>query len=325
MRVSRENLISLAKKEAEKRAAEDGILSAYLIGSVATGEPVFGGSADVDLVLIHREHVPMAREFMPLSKDFHFDILHHPDELYANPTALRIDPWLGPAMSAPIFLFDPEHFFERAQAGVRGQYHRVDYVHARALGFLSRARQFILNSSPAENWVARVTQSLLEGANAAATLGGFPAAGRRLVPILQARLFDLGQENLYSAFQRLLGANQIEPFHLASWIAAWSKAVESASPSHDRFSNFRQNYHADGFEILLTSSDPNAILWNLISEWNAACLALPHEGEHHDAWHAALQVLRLDEEDQEQRFDDLEIFLDQVEVFIERWAKKNGA
>lgn len=325
MRVSREKLVSLAKEEAEKRAESDGILSAYLMGSVASGEPIFGGSADVDLVLIHRHHAPMAREFIALSKDFHLDIIHHPSELYANPTELRIDPWLGPAVCEPIFLYDPEHFFERTQAGVRGQYHRADYVHARALAFLSRARKLKHVSGSNSNWLAGYTQSLLEGANAAVTLGGFPAAGRRLAPILQARLFDLGQKNLYYSFQLLLGANLCEQDHLTGWLAAWRKAVEAAAPIDDQFSSFRQNYHANGFDTLIANSDPRAILWNLICDWNAASLALPHDDEQTKSWRAALQVLRLDEQDQEQRAEELEIFLDQVEAFIENWADENGA
>jgi hypothetical protein len=173
--------------------------------------------------------------------------------------------------------------------------------------------------------MAGYTQSLLEGANAAVTLGGFPAAGRRLAPILQARLFDLGQQNLYYAFQLLLGANLFEQDHLTGWLAAWRKAVEAAAPIDDQFSSFRQNYHANGFDTLIANSDPRAILWNLITDWNAASHALPHADGHTKSWRAALQVLRLDEQDQEQRAEELEIFLDQVEAFIENWANENGA
>lgn len=325
MRVSRDKLVALAREESKRRADSDGILSAYLIGSVASGEPIFGGSADIDLVLIHRNHAPIAREFLPLSKDFHLDILHHSSELYANPTELRIDPWLGPAVCEPIFLYDPEHFFERAQAGVRGQYYRADYMHARALSFLSRARKFENVDGSTLSWVTVYTQSLLEGANAAATLGGFPAAGRRLSPILHARLLDLEQENLYFTFQRLLGAEQVGENQLLKWLSEWQKAVEAASSVEDRFAKFRQNYHVKGFETLVANSDPKSVLWNLISEWNAACLALPNDDELTGSWRAAIQMLRLDEQDQEFRVEQLENYLDEVEAFIDNWAVENGA
>ena len=39
MRITREKLIELARTEAERRAAREDVISAYVIGSVASGEP----------------------------------------------------------------------------------------------------------------------------------------------------------------------------------------------------------------------------------------------------------------------------------------------
>ncbi len=44
-------------------------------------------------------------------------------------------------MCEPIFLYDPQHFFELAQASARGQFHRPDHVAARAQAFLDLARR----------------------------------------------------------------------------------------------------------------------------------------------------------------------------------------
>ena len=117
-----------------------------------------------------------------LSDQIHFDIQHHPRRIYATAPQLRVHPWLGPALCTPVLLYDPTHFFERAQAGAKGgQFHRPDYVRAPRPGLpLEQAAPPRPQPRSGHGWVEDYLAAVLDGANAAGTLAGFPApAGRR--------------------------------------------------------------------------------------------------------------------------------------------------
>ena len=328
VRVSKEKLIELARSEAKKRAEMGDVISAYIIGSVASGNPILGGTADVDLVLIHKEpHFPM-QEILPLSDDFHLDIIHHSSELYDRPTELRVDPWLGPSMCEPLFVYDPHHFFERAQAGVRGRFHRADHVHERAQAFLHRARGFKSNLSPNGKWLPTYMQTLLEGANAVATLAGFPAAGRRLVLILEARIEKLGQPSLFERFIQLHGADQIDAENVGTWLAQWERTANETSVPDDVSSRIRHRYYSTGFEALLTEGRPDIIAWNLIDNWFCKVEMLDtnkSNNVHRETWESAVNKLGLGYKDHDRRSSELEIYLDDIEEYLEIWADLHGA
>src|SRR5262249_26372677 len=136
---------------------------------------------------------------------------------YANPKSLRTHPWLGPELAEPMFLADPQHFFELAQSSARGQFYRAEYVAARARTFLAWARgAFHIGLLPGAEPEAPVSldefgQGLLYAADAAITLTGFPAAGRRLVMKLEAAAGKLGRADVYQEFQALFGGGDLAP------------------------------------------------------------------------------------------------------------------
>jgi hypothetical protein len=328
VRVSKEKLIDLAKMETEKRAESGSILSAYIVGSVASGNPILGGTADVDLVLIHNLQPDQQQEFLPFSDDFHLDITHHSSELYDKPTELRVDPWLGPAMCEPLFLYDPLHFFERAQAGVRGRFHRADHVHERAQAFLTRARRFKSELDSDGNFVSNYLRILLEGTNAIATLAGFPAAGRRMVLILESRLEKAKGSHFFEKFLQLQGANRVIEAQAHTWLAQWDLCAQAAIDQSDRSSIARHRYYFSGFEALLSQERPEIVLWNLLDRWGESVLS--HElhtadGEHQENWENALTSLGLQGGDQSGRSDELENYLDDIEDFLNIWADQHGA
>jgi hypothetical protein len=323
VRVTREKLIDLAHEESERRAQTEDVISGYLIGSVASGEPLIDGSADIDLVLIHQFKPTRGREFIPLSENIHFDIAHHHCDLYNHPPDLRIHPWLGPSMCEPIFLYDPDHFFERAQAGVRGQFYQIDYVHSRSKAFLERARRFkselLINSS----WISNYTNSILESSNALATLDGFPVAGRRMTIILQERLREMGFEDHFFAFQNLLGAAFLPLDQLPGWLIAWEEAFNAAGYLDPAFNPARKNYFLNAFQYFMDSESPDAILWNLIKTWDQAITALEDTGSYtyrETVWNDALEQLNLSPEFRETRDTELENHLDSIEEIVENWA-----
>src|SRR5687768_3262281 len=93
MRVSRESLIRIAKETAQERAFNDrGIIAAYLAGSLVSKEidPMLGGTADIDVILVHAEEPMYRREFVRLTPDFHVDISHRAKAEFKKPRELRL-------------------------------------------------------------------------------------------------------------------------------------------------------------------------------------------------------------------------------------------
>jgi len=332
LRITRQKLIDLARRHAEETAAESGLLSAYLTGSVVAGEPLLGGSADVDVVLIHESAGPPTREVIRLSEDVHLDVAHHARALYANPRAIRIDPWLGPAVCEPVFLYDPDHFFEWAQAGARGQFHRADHVAARARGMLEAARAVApgASSNGAAVWLDGYLESVQRGANAVALLTGFPVWGRRICLGLQEKAQALGHPEVYDGFLRLLGAEGTVAWDLPGWIASWARTIDLASahrPTPDLHPS-RRTYHLRGFQALVEAGRPEAVIWLLLVTWNRALQSLEGASvalEQTQIFHRALEELQLAEPTHLSRAEELESYLDHVETIVDTWAVQNGA
>jgi hypothetical protein len=331
VRVTREKLVQLARKEVERRAAADGgLLSGYLIGSVASGEPLLGEAGDIDLVLIHQGEPAAEREVVALSDEIHFDIYHHPQRFYAQPPQLRVHPWLGPALCEPVFLYDPTHFFERAQAGARGQFHRPDHVRSRAGAFLENARRLHAALATSDHWMADYLAAVLDAANAAGTLAGFPAAGRRVALALKALAAELDHPEVYGGFLRLLGAESLGLAEVGHWLTCLARAydVVSADDPGPLLAPARRAYYLAGFQALIDGDQPQAVTWPLLHVWEC-CLrslggipaALAHEAE----WRAARDQLGLAPGDQAPRRDQLETYMDHVEAVIEEWAERHGA
>ncbi len=330
MIVTREKLINLALKETKRQAAKDDVLSGYLIGSVAGGKPLLGGAADIDLVLIHSSQPIVRRQFIPLSNEVHLDITHNHRSLYESPKDLRLDPWLGPSMCEPVFLYDPEHFFEWSQAGVRGQFHRPDHVRARALAFLERARRGKAALDGTETWLEQYAKILLEGANAAACLEGFPAAGRRLALILENRAHRLGHPEVFTGFLSLLGSESIDSLRFPEWMTAFGRAYDVAVEAADQsgLRACRRVYYLSGFQALAEAGRPEAAIWTLLTTWQKVMQALSDvglAGDYWPVWENCLAQLQLTPEGSAARESQLESYLDQIELVIEDWSDRKGA
>jgi hypothetical protein len=330
VRITRETLIELARRETEQRAAIGDVISGYIIGSVARDEPLLGGTADIDLVLIHQGHPPETREIVRLSEDVHLDIAHHPRGLYSKPRELRIHPWLGPAMCEPIFLYDPQHFFEWAQAGARGRFFRPDHVYTRARAFLKMSRQSASVLKLSDRWIKTYTRAILEAANAVACLTGFPAAGRRMTLVLEQAVMDLHHPEVYEGFLRLLGVEAIQPNDTSELLSAWTRIFDQASElnSDPELTPCRRSYYLNGFQALLEAGHPDAIIWTLLTTWERSIHSLKSAEQAEPflpLWESTLERLRLTSARSDARKEELERYSDRVEEIVELWAERNGA
>jgi len=330
VRITRETLIGLARRETEQRAVIGDVISGYIIGSVARDEPVLGGTADIDLVLIHQGHPPETREIVRLSEDVHLDIAHHPRDLYSKPRELRVHPWLGPAVCEPIFLYDPQHFFEWAQAGARGRFFRPDHVYARARAFLKMSRQSGSVLKLSDRWIKTYTRAILEAANAVACLTGFPVAGRRVTLDLEQAATDLDHPEVYEGFLHLLGVEAILPNYTSELLSAWTRSFDQASElnSEPELTPCRRSYYLNGFQALLEAGRPDAIIWTLLTTWERSIHSLKSAERAEPFlpfWESALERLRLTSARSDARNEELERYSDRVEEIVELWAERNGA
>ncbi|HET7010236.1 MAG TPA: hypothetical protein VFI11_05625 [Anaerolineales bacterium] len=330
MRVERQRLVELARREVETRVEKNGLLAAYLIGSVVSGEPVLGGSADIDLVLIHENPPTPEREIVPLSEDVHFDIAHHGRARYALPRQLRVDPWLGPAVYAPLSLFDRDHLFEWAQAGARGQYPRADFARQRASSLLDSARHLRDSLATTSYWPSTYVGAVLTGANAIASLAAPPACGRRAMLLLEARLAQAGHSEIYSAVLELIGAAGLQSRTAPDHVGAWARAYDVCAriTGEPLLSRHRRAYHLKGFQALLEEGAPQALLPGLLQTWDRVMGTLETfelAANHRDDWQAALSALGLSADSTAARTAALEDYLDHIEITLEAWGREHGA
>jgi len=330
VRISRHKLIELAREEAQNRAASGSLISAYLIGSVAHGDPLLGGSADIDMVLIHKDAPTRQREIVRLSHQVHFDIVHHHKQQYEKPSRLRTDPWLGPALCEPIFLHDPDHFFEWAQAGARGQYYRADHTRARAQGFLAQARQQASLLQLSGRWERAFLTATLNAANSIASLHKFPVAGRRLALDLRNQTQSLEMVEVYGRFLRLIGADQIHEWSIADLYQPWALAFDvAASLNNDELLvDSRKDYYLQGFQALSDQDNQKAVIWPLFYTWERSIHAITKHIEHERhqaAWQQALASIGLNEADRSAMESKLLDFIQFVDRQLAEWAKEHGA
>ncbi len=273
----------VARQQVKERSS---ILSIYLIGSVAAGERPLGDATDLDLVLIDGDPPPRRREIVPLSDGLVADLHTHTREDYRNPKALRVDPWRGPEMCEPIFLYDPQHFFELAQASARGQFHRPDHVAARAQAFLDLARrQLQVSTFNAETpplapvSVEGLCLGLMYAANAVITLTGFPGAGRRLLLRLESATARLGCPNLYDSFIKVFTSATVSADQMRGWMTDWTATYQAAqSEDAQALHPARLPIYLRGFTAQIDADRAADMLWLLLFTWQSALRRLPSNG-----------------------------------------------
>lgn len=330
MKNSRALLIDLARREAERRGADDDVISGYIVGSVARDEEPLGGVTDIDLVLIHDEPPNVSREIVRLSDQIHHDIAHHHKNLYAKPRELRVHPWMGPSLCEPLFIYDPHHFFEWAQAGARGQFYRPDHMLTRSTAFLQQARQGATLLPLTGRWVRTYVHAAMDAVNAVASLTGLPVAGRRVMAELADSIAKLEYPQVFGGFLDLIGAEHFTNWDVPALLSAWGKAFDTATniSSDPELHSSRRIYFLQGFQTLVENGQSKSILWTLLSSWERSIYALDSNEEWRDLtdqWDSFLRSTNLSTPHRRQREEQLEAYIDSVENVVETWGEEHGA
>jgi predicted nucleotidyltransferase len=335
MRVTRESLIRIARETAQERAYNDKeIIAAYLTGSLANDEldPMLGGTADIDIIFVHKEEPKHRREFVKLTPDFHVDISHRARAEFKRPRELRLDPWLGWEMYDPMLLYEREKFFEFVQAGLRAgfEFNAPAPALQRSRSLLSHGRQIwrdLLEVSEAvtPRDVAQYMKSLYHAVNAVAELSGPPLQERRLMLEFAGRAETAQRPGMDAALTGLMGASSLEPSVIQSWLPDWKLAFESAMESSrvdPRINLARVNYYEKAILAMLEGERPRSALWPLMQTWTLAVEVLPDLAAN--PWRAACGQLGLAAAGIEERVEALDAFLDEVEILLDELAAQYG-
>lgn len=333
MRVTRESLLRIAKETAQARAYNDhDIAAAYLTGSLLDPQPMLGGTADIDIIFVHKNQPARTREFIKLTPDFHVDISRRRKDQFKSPRDLRGDPWLGYEMYAPILLYEREKFFDFVQAGVRAgfDFEQPPLTLQRCRKLLSHARQIWMdlaeeNKSPGPGELRKYMKSLFHAVNAIAELSGPPIHERRLLLEFPARAEAVQNPGLAAGAFGLIGANGMDVEKVKSWLSDWKSAFTSSCEKpgvDDRIHSARLNYYEKSIRALLEGENPPAALWPLIHTWTLAVESL---GEDHlKFWQGALTELGLFGPGFAERVQGLDQYIDGIEILLDELAKANG-
>lgn len=330
MRITRDLLHRIAEDTVAEHAKKDAtIIAAYLHGTVLEGDdPVLGGAADIDLVFVHEKY-DQEREIIRMTEDVHLDIEHHSKEMYQPAKELRQRPWLGTTMFACKPLYDPQHFLDFTQAGVRGLFFHYENVLARTEELMNRARATWLyfhnrDTQHGPDQVMAYLQALEDAANAVACLVGPPLAGRRFLQSFKTLVEKTYQPDLYPEFIALLngdvlqvGQHNVE--EVKGWMFEWEDDLKRLNQSYAipaELHIHRLAYYVRAYEAMLGSDHPETALWPLLRTWTLMAQTMPSQSA---AWRAVCERTGLMGQDFEARLEGLDHFLDRVEVLVEEW------
>ncbi len=333
MQITLEILKQFATTTVEKITHDNfGVLSAYLRGSVALEEmPLFGGTTDIDLVIVHADSPAVPREILRLTEQVHLDIEHHESTRYRRGRELRVHPWLGPDLYNAQVLFDPQHYLDFALSSVRGMFLRPESVAARAGTLLEEARQHLMDLEvdlPADlnTALARYFRILHRIANGLALLVGEPLAERRFLRQYADRLELLGKVEMHAGFVGLLGGMQVDETQLRSVLPLWTQAMQAlpAERCPLQLHPCRHRYYYAAFEVLVESERPKDVLWPLLTTWRLAAEHQPHLPAVVDGWTRLCALLGFSADALPERIQGLGIYLEQAEDVFREWKAREG-
>lgn len=333
MRVTRDSLLRIAKETVQERAYNDpDIIAAYLTGSLLTPDPMIGGTADIDLVFVHKTAPMKRREFVKLTPDFHIDIARRAKDEFNSPRELRGDPWLGYEMYDPILIYEREKFFDFVQASLRAgfEFEQTPLMLQRCRNLLSHGRQIWMDIAELEQpagpkEIRKYMKSLFHVVNCVAELSGPPIWERRLLLEFPARAEAAQKPGMVAAVYGLIGANNVDAETVKGWLSDWKQAFQSASetPGVDvRIHPARLNYYEKPIKALLDGDTPLSSLWLILQTWTSAAEALG--GDHLKFWQDACNKLGLLGDQFHERVQGLDHFIDEVEIMLEEIAAANG-
>lgn len=334
MNITNELLAKLTKDFVAKRARQEkDLVAIYLTGSTLRGDPLLGGTTDIDLVFVHKENPEFEREVQRISYEVSFDIQHHHQSYYTFHRRLRLNPWLGEALNnRHSILYDTDHWLEFIQAGVGNQYLAPESVYNRALPFAEKARsQWFDLEDPQDvdfaNWADLYFKSVYSAANAVAVLAGPALTTRRLLLDFPARAEAVNRLPLVGDLARLIGSDMASLDLYQDWRPAWEAALISASQADNCPPNLhssRRGYFISACDAMAESGSVHAALWPVIETWRLATQTLSGDLPLKNTWLGFLDAVGFIPDTKADHVQQLDQFLDQAEAALADWKAAYG-
>jgi len=334
MQANQEVLYKLARDYvARKTRGANDLVSVYLTGSVLHDEPLLGGTTDIDLVVVHKEHPTVEREVQRVSYEVSFDIQHHHQSFYAFHRRLRLNPWLGEALcSHDSVLYDTGHWFDYIQAGVSSQYMTPENIYLRAQVFSEKARQewFELDDPqdiPFSSWVDLYFKVVYTAANALAVLGGPALTNRRFLLDFPGRVEAFGQLNLAGDLNRLVSGDFGKADIYKKWRPLWEEVFDTVSKAPHCPPNLvpaRKAYFFTAADAIADSGSTHAAFWPMLESWRGAIQVLTGEANYEADWHQFLADLGIRPETKAHCSSRLDAFIDAGETVLADWKARYG-
>jgi len=326
VRITQDMLIKIAKDHVAKRIRrEKDLVAVYLTGSVSEGEPLLGGSTDIDLIFVHKEEPPLKREVLRVTYEISLDIEHHHQSFYTYHRRLRQNPRIGFALcNHQNILHDKDHWLEFIQASVSARFDSPENVYGRAQQFGENARTlwFDLDDPQEvawEDWIALYFKAVGTTANAIACLNGPALTTRRFMLAFTSRAEALENLPLVGELTRLLGNQNMTEDLFAEWRPIWEQTLDAANDQPDcppNISKVRKAYFLQSVDAMSESGTLHAVLWPMIETWQQALSCLENE-KYHQNWHRFLEELGFSPDRRDDLLTNLDHFIDQAEHLLE--------
>lgn len=326
MRITRDQLLNLARENAEKMSAKDrGMVCIYLTGSLIKPNPFIGGITDIDLVCVHDRPITVRREIVRINIDVHLDVAHYTQDDFHPARKLRTDAWIGGALDGgAVVLKDTMHWFDLTRSNAISQYWQPINVAARAGVFAAAARQnwMALREDTIPHGIKRV-QALLDiirdTANAAAAFTGMPLPIRRLFIELPEKASKIELPDLTGELVQVFTGDVDLDEKREFWLAGWSNAFEALKNEKNIpavLNPLRRSYYEKALETLFEER-PAAALWILLRTWTQAAAYLPKSEEPYKEWQHLCKDIGLEAKKITQNLDSLDATLERIEERLE--------
>ena len=283
MRINPEMLIKIAKDHVARRERkEKDLIAVYLTGSVTEGEPLLGGTTDIDMVFVHKEEPAVKREVIRVTYEISLDIEHHHQSYYTYHRRLRKNPWFGHHLCKhQNILLDKDHWLEFLHASVGSGFNKPENVYARAVQFSDKAREqwFDLDDPqevPWGEWIALYFKSVGTAANAIACLEGPVLTTRRFISEFSRRAELLDQlaligELTRACWEMMSSVRKNLRNGDRSGSLRWKRQINRQIARE--YQKVRKAYFLQSVDVLAENNVLHAVLWPMLETWHQAVSA----------------------------------------------------
>jgi hypothetical protein len=231
----------------------------------------------------------------------------------------------------PLVLHDAGHWFEYTQASACALFYRPENCLSRAQPFINSARQrwmecYSGSHKPGVFTLRTYLRCIEDAANALSCLISVPLSERRMVQQFSKRAQAAGKPALTDMLIGLITSSSINDEKSTTWLQSLQETLSQVGKLSNcpiQLSAPRQTYILHAAKSLIESSPANA-LWLILQTWTEAAVFLSAESQDLRMWESMIQELELSPEFYNDRFEQLDLFLEEIEAYFDRFKSQNS-